>query len=99
VYIVEVQNFGRGENFTQFQQSATCQKASLLGVHIITLGRLHPQVTQKIDFADLSFWAAAHNRDALSITERQRVKVWLKDAYSQIDGLLQQQKVKQTEEI
>lgn len=99
VSIVAVQNLGRGENFGQFQQSATCRKATLLGVHILTLGRLHPQVTQKIDFADLSFWAAANNRDVLSITERQRVKVWLKNAFSQINGLLQQQTVRQTEEI
>jgi hypothetical protein len=87
VKIIAVKNLGRGDNFAVFDQSDTCQKALAMGVRIITLGRLHPQVTQKIDFADLSFWAAAQNRDALSLTERQRVKVWLGNAYQQLDEL------------
>lgn len=87
VKIIVVQNMGRGENFTLFQQSDTYQRASSAGAHLFTLGRLHPSVTQKIDFADLSFWAAAHNKDALSLTERQRVKVWLRDAFQQFDTL------------
>lgn len=87
VKIIVVQNMGRGENFTLFQQSNTYQRASSVGAHLFTLGRLHPSVAQKIDFADLSFWAAANNKEALSLTERQRVKVWLRDAFQQFDVL------------
>jgi hypothetical protein len=87
IKMVVVQNQGRGENFSLFQQSSTHQLALALGAHLFTLGRLHPNVTQKIDFADLSFWAAAHNQEALSLTERQRVKVWLREAFQQFDTL------------
>lgn len=88
VQIVAVQNLGRGDNFNLFQQSATYQKAQAHQVHLFTLGKLHPHVTQKIDFANLSFWSAANNREVLSLTERQRVKVWLREAYQQLQNLL-----------
>lgn len=91
IKIIMVENLGRGDNFSAFEQSETFHKALASGVKKITLGRLHPLVTQKIDFADLSFWAAAHNRDALSLTERQRVKVWLNNAYQQFDEVLNSQ--------
>lgn len=89
VTLVVVKNLGRGDNFAAFEQSDTGRKAQESGALIFTLGRLHPTVTQKIDFADLSFWAAANNREALSLTERQRVKVWLNNAYEQLTRLFQ----------
>lgn len=88
VNIIMVENLGRGDNFAAFEQSETFHKALAAGAQKITLGRLHPTVTQKIDFADLSFWAAANSRETLSLTERQRVKVWLNNAYQQFDDVL-----------
>lgn len=88
VQIVAVQNLGRGDNFNLFQQSSAFQKAQAHQAHLFTLGKLHPHVTQKIDFANLSFWSAANNREALSLTERQRVKVWLREAYQQLEMFL-----------
>ncbi len=43
----------------------------------------------KIDSHSSSFWSATQNTGAhaLGILERQRVKMWLKNAYSEIDTL------------
>ena len=43
----------------------------------------------KIDAASASFWAAANKSDGdtsgLGLLERQRVKVWLKNAFAEIE--------------
>jgi hypothetical protein len=56
---------------------------------IITLKHLHDPVMTKIDAGSTSFWAAtnksAANVKGLGLLERQRVKLWLRDAYAQID--------------
>lgn len=82
---VVVQNQGRGEDFTNFEKSATCQKAQQQGVQFVTLKKLQPHLMQKVDFSNLSFWAAANNRDLMSIAERKRVAVWLDSSYTQFD--------------
>jgi hypothetical protein len=49
------------------------------------------EVIQKIDAGNSSFWAAQQksptNQKGLGILERQRVKVWIKHAYEQIDAV------------
>ena len=89
-YIV-VQNQLRGETFEIFDQSEAKAKALELGAKIITLRKLHEPVITKIDKVSSSFWAA-QNRSAtdpsgLGLLERQRVKVWIRNAYDQLDSV------------
>lgn len=90
VQIVVVQNLGRSEDFSHFEQSATYRKAQEQGVRFVTLKKLQPNLMQKVDFSNLSFWAAANNRDLMSIAERKRVAVWLDNTYAQFDPFLSQ---------
>lgn len=83
VEVVVVQNYGRGESFTRFQQSEAFQQAKAQGATLIELPKLHAKLTQKIDFNNASFWAVANDRNIMNIAERQRMKVWLRNAYQQ----------------
>lgn len=85
---VVVKNLGRGSDFSGLHASGAYRTAEERGAHLFELGKLHPKLTQKVDFANASFWAAANNRDMANIAERQRMKVWLKNNYSQLDKLL-----------
>ncbi|MGM0832328.1 MAG: mobilization protein [Pseudomonadota bacterium] len=87
VELVVVQNLGRGENFTRFQRSDVYQQASAQGATLIELPKLHAKLTQKIDFNNSSFWAVANDRSLMNIAERQRMKVWLRNAYAQVGFL------------
>ncbi|MCX7087875.1 MAG: mobilization protein [Methylococcales bacterium] len=83
-----VQNQVRDDNFSLLASSGVKERALALNASIITLKRLHPPVMTKIDGNSASFWAAK-NKDteqlnSLGLLERQRVKIWLKHAYSQI---------------
>jgi hypothetical protein len=46
---------------------------------------------RKIDLLDKSFWSAANHHngspDSLGMMERQRLKVWLRQAYSEFERL------------
>ena len=88
VDIVVVQNKGRGEHFERFLQSDTYTQALDQGVALIELPRLHAKLTQKIDFNNSSFWAVANDRRLLNIAERQRMKVWLRHAYEQLEQVV-----------
>ncbi|MBJ6612024.1 MAG: mobilization protein [Candidatus Thiothrix moscowensis] len=88
IQFIVVQNMGRGENFDAFEQSPIFQKAQQRNAYCMTLGKLHAKLVQKVDFNDLSFWAAANNRDLMSTPERQRMRVWLENAYTQFDHFL-----------
>ncbi len=81
-------NMGRGENFDAAKQSPTFAKARERNAKFITLNKLQPRLMQKIDFSDYSFWAAANNTDTMSITERQRIKVWLNNSFSEFGKAL-----------
>ncbi|MFG6668321.1 mobilization protein [Halomonas sp. HNIBRBA4712] len=88
VSIVVVQNLGRGESFERFRQSDTCREAKAAGARLIELPKLHAKLTQKIDFNDSSFWAVANDRRLMNIAERQRMKVWLRQAYRELEGVV-----------
>ncbi len=90
VRFVVVQNQGRGDDFSTFQQTATYAKAQTRNTQFITLSKLDPKLAQKIDFNSFSFWAAANNKTDMTIGERRRVSTWLKDAYQQFDTFLAQ---------
>jgi hypothetical protein len=88
-YIV-VKNLGRGSDFSQLEESNALKKAQALGGHVISLAQLHEGSMRKIDRQNASFWGAIHTTsgpDALGMLERQRVKTWLKTAYSNLDVL------------
>ena len=86
---VLVLNQVRGETFDIFEQSGEKARALGLNAKIITLRKLHEPVITKIDAGSTSFWAAQHRSatdpTGLGLLERQRVKVWIKHAYEQLD--------------
>jgi hypothetical protein len=86
---VLVLNQLRGETFDIFYQSGEREHAQQFNASVITLKRLHEPVINKIDAGSTSFWAAknksATDVKGLGLLERQRVKLWLRSAYEQID--------------
>jgi hypothetical protein len=86
---VLVQNQIRGEHFDILEASGEKQRALGLHARVINIKRLHEASMIKIDSHSSSFWAATQRADehALGILERQRVKMWLRHAYSEIDTL------------
>ena len=86
---VLVLNQLRGESFDIFEKSGDKERAAELNARIISLRRLHEPVINKIDAGSSSFWAAKNrsetNVKGLGLLERQRVKVWLKHVYQEID--------------
>jgi cellulose biosynthesis protein BcsQ len=86
---VLVQNHIRGDNFDLLESSGEKQRALELHARIINVKRLHEASMIKIDGHSSSFWSATQRTDehALGILERQRVKMWLKNTYSEIDTL------------
>lgn len=89
LHFVIVQNMGRAEDFSHFSQSSMFRQASKRLTHFVTLPRLDAKLAQKIDFSNLSFWAAANSLQSIGLVERKRVKVWLQRNYEQFDRFLQ----------
>jgi len=88
IKFVVVENLGRGDNFEAFLRSETFRKAQLRNADFVTLDKLETRLTQKIDFNNLSFWAAANDRQLVGFVERKRMKVWLNNSYQQLDLFL-----------
>ncbi|MEQ1638240.1 MAG: mobilization protein [Methylococcales bacterium] len=86
-----VQNQLREDNFTLLEASGVKARALVLNAKMITLKRLHTPVMTKIDANNTSFWAATHkdteSLNSLGLLERQRLKIWLKHAYGQIQSV------------
>ncbi len=87
-YVLVLNQF-RGDNFDTLARSGEKERALALQARVITLKRLHESAMRKIDSTSSSFWAAVKNGEAggLGLMERQRVKVWLKQAYQEFDAL------------
>ena len=85
---VLVLNQLRGDDFRILDKSGERQRAESLGATVITLKRLHETSMMKIDASSASFWAVANKNDgdtgAFRLLERQRIKIWLKSAYSEL---------------
>ncbi|MEO7007671.1 MAG: mobilization protein, partial [Caldimonas sp.] len=63
-------------------------RALALGAKVISIKRLHEGVINKIDSGSSSFLQAkSSDKDeaGLGLMDRQRVKMWLRDAYREID--------------
>jgi hypothetical protein len=83
---VAVKNHGRGKDFSAFDASPVRERALGLGASVMDLPDLHAATMRKIDHQGTSLWAAAHNRDSgLGLMDRQRVKVWIRRVYQQLD--------------
>lgn len=86
-----VLNHGRGADFAHVETSPQLAAARALGAAVIHLPRLHDAAMRRIDLANASFWAACNRStgaDALGLLERQRVKVWLRRAYQELEPVL-----------
>ncbi len=85
---VLVLNEVRGDDFRILDASGEKERAIAMGASIVHLKRLHETSMIKIDASSSSFWAAVNRSDAdasgLRLLERQRVKLWLKNAFSEI---------------
>lgn len=86
--LIVVKNAGRGINFAPLENSSTYAEALDAGAAIVELEGLPAALVQKIDFENISFWAAANNAPQLGRVERQRVKAWLKRQYDQLSTVL-----------
>lgn len=88
---VLVLNQLRGEDFGIFEKSGQKERAQGLSAQQIRFPRLHETSMTRIDARSTSFWAAANNTDkdvtGLGMLERQRVRIWLAKAYSELDRL------------
>lgn len=90
-YVI-VLNQGRGDDFGLYRDSPVAEHASELAVPTLELKALHKPTMRKIDQYDKSFWAAVNNTDpalgeCLGMMERQRVRIWLKNAYDAFAAL------------
>lgn len=79
----------RGGGFELFHQSPEKARAQELQARIVSIKRLHEGCMSKIDGKSSSFWAAQNNKDksvtGLGLLERQRVKVWLRNTYAELE--------------
>jgi hypothetical protein len=89
--LVVVLNEVRSDSFTLLANSGERARAEAFGAQFISIKRLQESAMQKIDGQGTSFWAALNPVDkpvnGLGLLERQRVKVWLKKAYAEIEQL------------
>lgn len=88
-----VRNHGRGSNFSAFNESDARVKAEAAGALVMDLPALNSNCMRKIDQINASLWAAANNKNdasgpTLGMMERQRVRMWLKRSYEQLDHVL-----------
>ena len=88
---VLVRNQVRGNDFEVLEQSGEQARAQQLGAKVITVKHLHNGVLNKIDAASSSFWraqgAADRESTTLGLMDRQRLKMWLRDVYREIDNV------------
>lgn len=88
---VLVRNQVRGNDFSVLEQSGQQQRAVELGARVVTIKRLQDGVMQKIDAGSSSFWKAKNPQDpasgGLGLMDRQRVKMWLRDVYREVDDV------------
>ena len=86
---VLVLNELRGSSFELFESSPEKARAVELGARFVSIKRLHETVMTKIDGTSSSFWSAQNNKEkvatGLGLLERQRVKIWLRNTYSQLE--------------
>jgi hypothetical protein len=88
---VLVLNEVRGDDFRILESSGEKERALAMGASVVHIKRLQDSSMIKIDASSVSFWAVVNRGDAdtsgLGLLERQRVKLWLRNAFSEIAQL------------
>lgn len=89
---VLVRNHVRGNDFGVLEQSGEQSRAIALGAQVVAMRKLHESVINKIDAASSSFWRAKTITEqegpaGLGLMDRQRLKMWLRDTYREIDEI------------
>ena len=86
---VLVRNQVRGNDFAVLEQSGEQARALGLGAKIVSVKKLHDSAINRIDATSSSFWNAKNgdNHAALGLMDRQRVKMWLRDVYRDLDDV------------
>ena len=88
---VLVRNQVRGNDFSTLEQSGEQARALQLGAKIVSIRKLNETVMNRIDAGSSSFWKAKTSHDStdggLGLMDRQRVKMWLRDVYREIDDV------------
>jgi hypothetical protein len=91
IKLVLVLNQLRGERFELLESSGQRARAEQMGASSMPLQRLADATMQKIDANSRSFWAAMNNgagaAGTLGLLEQQRLWVWIKRAYEEIDRI------------
>jgi hypothetical protein len=84
---VLVRNQVRGNDFSVLEQSGQQARALGLGARIVSVKKLHESAINKIDATSSSFWTAKNGdgHPSLGLMDRQRVKMWLRDVYRDLD--------------
>jgi hypothetical protein len=84
-----VRNHIRGTDFSVLEQSGEQARAIEMGAKVMPLKKLHDSVIQKVDAASSSFWKAktATDDQGLGLMDRQRVKMWMRDVYRDLDEI------------
>ncbi len=85
---VLVRNQVRGADFSILEQSGEQSRAIGMSANVVSVKKLNEHIIQKIDAASSSFWQAkSPDKDSsgLGLMDRQRVKMWLRDVYREID--------------
>lgn len=84
---VLVRNHVRGSDFSALEQSGEQARALGMGAKIVSLKKLHESAINRIDAASSSFWNAKNgdNPSGLGLMDRQRVKMWMRDVYREVD--------------
>ena len=90
-YVV-VRNQVRGNHFEVLEQSGEQTRAVQLGAKVMTIKHLHDGVVNKVDATSSSFWkaqggAADSGGATLGLMDRQRLKMWMRDVYREIDSV------------
>ncbi len=91
IKLVLVLNQVRGERFELLEASGQRTRAEQMGASSMPLQRLADATMQKIDANSRSFWAALNNGSGtdgtLGLLEQQRLWVWVKRVYEEIDRI------------
>ena len=87
---VLVRNQLRGNDFSLLERSGEQTRAQELGAKVITIKKLYEGVIMKIDNGSHSFAQAKSTEEdsmGFGLMDRQRVKMWLRDAYREFDDV------------
>jgi hypothetical protein len=89
IRLVMVLNQIRGERFDLLDSSGQRGRAEQVGAKSVVLQRLTDSTMHKIDAESKSFWSAMNHAagadGTLGLLERQRVWVWIKRVYQELD--------------